>query len=93
MTNEQVKNLKVGNVVRSFFNGREFDYPISEVRTIGTRVRESSKCFGHYFACVRSPFAENAELSYSLESDEYIQGEGHPTHKDGKRITGWELVA
>jgi len=95
MTNQQVANLKVGDQVTRTFNGRTSSpQSIDEVKAVGTCSNERSGAFGCHFAQVytASPTG-NGGTTWSIESDEYIQGAGYKTHDaQGQRIRGEELV-
>ena len=95
MTNAQIKSLAVGQTVTRTYNGRTSKpQSIDEIKMVGTCVNDRSGAFGHYFAQVYTRTATgNGGCTWAMESDEYIQGAGYPTHDaDGKRICGEELV-
>jgi hypothetical protein len=94
MTNNEVLNLTAGTKIRGYSNSRSTDYTITEVWKTARCTNEQSRCFGHACAQVsaKPPYGGLCELS--IESDEYITGDGYLTHNaHGRRLTGWEIVA
>ena len=79
MTNDEVRDLKSGDKITIFRT------PYPSVVVVVDRIVERGKCqaesygaYGAMWAVVR----DGAGDAHIVESDEYIQGFGEPTHKE-----------
>ena len=95
MTDIQVQYLSTGALVREWVNERQVLRRIEDIRASGTCTEERSGAFGHQWVMVVSPIGDaGSKLVWSIDSDEYLNGQGYPTHDSGgARIRGCELVA
>lgn len=95
MTDEQILALKPGDVFEEVINGRWATYKVAEVQYSGRCVNERSKAFGHAYcgvSCFWRDEKDPTRISFSVQSDDYIRGDGYPTHDgDGTRIRGCVL--
>jgi hypothetical protein len=105
MTDEQIKKLEAGQRIVVRRNGRDMEYLVYEVRSIGTCLLESSGAFGHASALIdglagyqEDRMNENGGTPsgvtrFAISSDESIKGRGQETHDEhGVRIRGTELL-
>jgi len=94
MTNEQVRNLKAGSVVRQFVNGRTHDHQLVHVGRVIVCDNPRSGSHGHLARIVTwTSGTGNGEISTGLHSDEYDTGAGYPSFQNGTRVRGWELLS
>ena len=93
MTNAQINGLKPGDRFSQTFNGVTSEYEVRRVKHIGTCVNERSGAFGHAFASLEAVTSYGSVYGMSIDSDEYSNGSGYPSHdRDGNRIRGYELI-
>jgi hypothetical protein len=93
VTDDQVLDVRPGDVLVHHVNGFRHRYKVAEVRRTGLCINERSGAFEHAYAIVSFYFYEEsdtARLSTGVESDEYIRGQGDPTHDATGRFRGWE---
>lgn len=95
MTDQEVRALKPGDVIRDYSWGEPGRFQIWTIRQIiygGDCINTRSGAFGHAYAGLACPFGAHAEVHFSVESDEYITGSGYETHAAGIRRIGVEMA-
>lgn len=94
MTDADVRNLKAGDQLVEVFNGVTKRRTVVRVKSTGACINPRSGAFGHAWALVDLVSdATGLRFTVAIHSDEYAAGEGYPSHRDGVRVRGWELVA
>jgi len=96
MTDNEIRSLVPGQVIRSTSNGCHTTREVAEVRYLGTCSLRTSGAYGHAYAGVAYGLGLGSMMTETILSDEYIRGTGYTTHTsplgDG-RVTGWDVVA
>ncbi len=94
MTNSECHSINPGDTVERWERGQAYSrYTVKTVAHVGICDNKRSKSDGHAFAYVRCEFGPTSEIGFSVESDDYVNGQGYPTHdRNGKRLGGYVLI-
>lgn len=93
-TNQDLRDLRPGDTVRFFLNGRTTDRVLTYVGRPIVCSNERSGAFGHVARLVEwASGTGNGWVSTSVDSDDYLNGLGYPTHDyAGLRTRGVEVI-
>ena len=81
MTNNQIKNLRIGDYIDHHCNGRVTNLEVKAIHVTGRCDNERSGAHGHAYACLTLQYTgSDLVVDTSIHRDEYGNGEGYPTH-------------